>query len=166
MDRRVLVAMSGGVDSAVAALLIKRAGFLLGGITMRVWADCEPVPEGDTHTADENCADARAIADALGFEHHIVSYGQSFEQFVLQRFVNDYKSGLTPNPCVECNRHIKFGKLFESALSLGYNTLATGHYARIKQTAGGSFELRCATDKALITGTPQRRSIIRWVPIR
>ena len=147
MDRRVLVAMSGGVDSAVAALLIKRAGYAVGGITMRVWSDDCSVPEGDTHTADKNCSDARVIADALGFEHHIVSYGQSFRECVLDRFIGDYKNGLTPNPCVECNRHIKFGKLFDSARELGYDALATGHYARIQQNASGTFELRRAADK-------------------
>ncbi len=146
MDKKVLVAMSGGVDSSVAAWLIKDMGYGIGGITMRVWSDVADVPEGDTLASDENCADARAVCDALDIPHHIVSYGQSFKRLVINRFLDDYKNGLTPNPCVECNRAIKFGRLFESARELGYDALATGHYAKIEQVADGSYELRRAAD--------------------
>ncbi len=145
MHKKVIVAMSGGVDSTVAAHLIKQAGYGTAGITMRVWSDTESIPDGDTVTADQNCSDAANICAQLGIEHHIVSYGESFKKQVIKRFLNDYINGFTPNPCVECNKTIKFGKLFDSACSLGFDTLATGHYARIAQN-GDTFDLCRAKD--------------------
>lgn len=147
MSQKVMVAMSGGVDSSVAALLVKNQGFDTGAITMRVWSDEETVPEGDTLTHDNNCIAASEIAAKLGIPHYTVSYGESFRRYVVDHFVESYKSGLTPNPCVECNRHIKFGALLDSAHSLGYGTLATGHYARIIKTSSGNIELRRAFDQ-------------------
>ncbi len=144
-DKKILVAMSGGVDSTVCAHLLKKQGYNIGGITMRVWSDVEDIPEGDSITADSNCIDALKACDKLSVPHHIVSYGESFKKCVIERFLGDYINGLTPNPCVECNKHIKFGKLFDSARLLGYDMLATGHYARIEKN-GDSFELRKAKD--------------------
>lgn len=147
MNKKVIVAMSGGVDSAVAALLVKDSGYDVGGITMKVWAEDTAVHDGDDISPDLNCIDARAIADTLNIPHHIVAYGDSFRQHVVDRFLSDYKNGLTPNPCVECNKHIKFGKLFESAKALGYDALATGHYAKITKDSGGNYRLQRAADK-------------------
>lgn len=138
--------MSGGVDSAVAALLIKNSFATVGGITMIVWSDTEAVTDDNTPVPDTNCIDARLIADALEIPHFCVSLGTSFKNCVINNFLDSYKNGLTPNPCVECNKHIKFGKLFESANLLGYNHLATGHYAKIEHSSDGKYYLKKAAD--------------------
>ncbi len=139
--------MSGGVDSAVAALLVKQQGFEVSGITMKVWSDTGRVADGDL-SPDKNCIDAKCIADTLGIPHHIVEYGDQFYSRVVGRFLEDYVNGRTPNPCVECNKHIKFGTLYRSAMSLGSDALATGHYARICTDINGNALLKTATDKA------------------
>ena len=139
--------MSGGVDSAVAALLVKRQGFEVNGITMKVWSDAGRVRDGDL-SADQNCIDAKAIADALDMPHHVVEYGGEFYARVVNRFLEDYVTGRTPNPCVECNKHIKFGALYRSAIALGSDALATGHYARICTDTNGNTLLKTAADKA------------------
>ena len=139
--------MSGGVDSAVAALLVKQQGFEVSGITMKVWSDTGRVADGDL-SPDKNCIDAKCIADTLGIPHHIVEYGDQFYSRVVGRFLEDYVNGRTPNPCVECNKHIKFGELYRSAMSLGSDALATGHYARICTDINGNALLKTATDKA------------------
>ncbi len=144
-EKKILVAMSGGVDSTVAAHLLRKQASEIAGITMRVWASGETVGEGDTQSADQNCLDARAVCDTMKIKHHIISYGESFKSFVVDRFINDYINGLTPNPCVECNKKIKFGKLFYTARDLGYDFLATGHYAKIVQNSE-HLELRRAKD--------------------
>jgi tRNA-specific 2-thiouridylase len=146
MNKKILVAMSGGVDSAVAALLLKKQGYELGGITMKVWANDEPVYDEDSPAPDVNCIDAKKIADKLDLPHYTVAYGDSFKKHVIDRFLSEYKNGNTPNPCVECNKHIKFGKLFENVSSLGYDMLATGHYARLEPAANGEYLLKKAVD--------------------
>ena len=143
MGKKVLVAMSGGVDSAVAALLLKKRGYDIGGITMKVWENDNIASDP---TPDQNSIDAKSIADALGFAHHTVCLGGQFKVNVIDRFISDYANGKTPNPCVECNKHIKFGKLFESVYALGYDDIATGHYARIAQDENGNYLLKKAVD--------------------
>lgn len=137
--KNILVAMSGGVDSAVAALLLQNQGYSVGGITMRLLNSDDSIP-------DENCTDAKAIADKLGFTHYTVSYCESFKQNVIDKFIADYKNGLTPNPCVECNKKIKFGLLWQTAQKLGYEALATGHYAKIERNENGEYCLMRADD--------------------
>ena len=144
--KNVLIAMSGGVDSAVAALLLKNQGYSVGGVTMKVWSDKKDVSDSDK-TPDGNCLDAMKIAELLGFEHHIVSFGEIFRRNVVNKFLKDYANGSTPNPCVECNKTIKFGALYDCAAALGYDAFATGHYARIEKNANGDFLLRKAKDE-------------------
>ena len=130
---RVLVAMSGGVDSSVAAALLIDAGYDVAGVTMKLWGG--PSDTGCCSVSDVD--DARWVADELGIEHHVFNFGDDFEHHVVEPYVADHAAGRTPNPCVECNRHIKFRRLLRRADALGFELVATGHHARIVPTAGG-----------------------------
>ena len=144
--KKTLVAMSGGVDSAVASLLLKQDGYDVVGITMRLWSENETIPDSDTCRPDENSLEAKHTADLLGFAHVTVALGESFRKQVVDRFIEDYKSGKTPNPCVECNRTLKFGALFDAADKMDIPYLATGHYAKVVREVDGSYSLRKAAD--------------------
>ena len=141
------MAMSGGVDSAVAALLLKE-NYDITGVTLRLWSEDTPLPDSTECAPDRNVTDARAVAELLDFEHISLSLGESFRRCVVDRFISDYRRGATPNPCVECNRHIKFGKLFELADEMNIPYLATGHYARIVRAEDGGYLLKQAADRA------------------
>ena len=130
---RVLVAMSGGVDSSVAAARLLDAGHDIAGVTMKLWGG--PSDTGCCSVSDVD--DARWVADQLGIEHHVFNFGDDFERDVVAPYVADHAAGRTPNPCVECNRHIKFSRLLRRAGALGFDLVATGHHARIVSTAGG-----------------------------
>ncbi len=145
-QKKALVAMSGGVDSAVCAYLIGQMGLDATGVTMRLWSSEARLTDHDCPDDDDNCRDARAVSDRLGIPHKTVSYGDTFRQSVINRFIADYACGLTPNPCVECNRCLKFGKLMELADANGFDYLATGHYARIESLEDGRFVLKKAKD--------------------
>ena len=119
MAEKILVAMSGGVDSAVSALLLLEAGYDVSAVTFLV-------TDGSEATAE----DARRVADKLSIGHHIVDYRREFKEDVTDFFAESYKRGLTPNPCVRCNNRIKFGRLLDFASERGYPRLATGHYAK------------------------------------
>lgn len=140
--------MSGGVDSAVCAHLLKQDGFALTGITMRLWADGERIGDAPETAPDQNCLDARAVADQLGFAHRSVALGESFWREVISPFICEYAAGNTPNPCVNCNRALKFGKLLSLADDMGCSHLATGHYAKIERTPSGEYLLKRAADTA------------------
>ncbi len=131
---KVLVAMSGGVDSSVAAWLQQQTGSLCGGITLQLWGDPSE--------------DAGAVARRLGMEFLTLDAQTLFKSRVVEQFVSAYENGLTPNPCVQCNKHLKFAFLLDKALELGYDAIATGHYARIhRDDATGRYLLYKAADE-------------------
>jgi tRNA-specific 2-thiouridylase len=144
--RKVLAAMSGGVDSAVAAALLAEEGHEVTGITLKLWCyGKSPMSPRACCTLDA-IDDARSVARRMGFVHHVVEAEQVFRERVLQPFLDAYASGRTPYPCALCNQHLKFGDLVSRMELIGADTLATGHYARIDREADGSWGLHRAAD--------------------
>lgn len=136
---RVLVAMSGGVDSSVAAVMLKEQGYDVIGITMKTWDYSRVGGKSDKETGCctlESMNDARQIAVNHGFKHFIVDIRDEFGDWVIDRFVDDYMNGRTPNPCVLCNTHIKWAALLRRADNLGCDYIATGHYAKVREENG------------------------------
>jgi tRNA-specific 2-thiouridylase len=130
-SKTVLVAMSGGVDSAVAAYLLKQQGYNLIGVTMKTWG-YDDIPEKDSGCCSlETIYSARNVASQLGFNHYTMDFTEKFNEVVISNFIEEYLKGHTPNPCVLCNKAIKWGALLEKAESLGADYIATGHYAKI-----------------------------------
>jgi tRNA-specific 2-thiouridylase len=129
--KRVAVALSGGVDSSTAAFLLQEAGYEVIGLTMRLWPK-EKATSGKRHPHPSNIHDAKLICQRLDIPFHIIDLENEFEQYVIDYFCTEYAQGRTPNPCIACNRHVKFGFLLDHALSLDADYLATGHYARIE----------------------------------
>lgn len=147
-EKRVLVAMSGGVDSAVAACLMKERGFDCMGVTLRLFDNEEAgLPREKTCCSLSDTLDARSIALKLGIPYYVFNFKTDFYNQVIRRFITGYENGLTPNPCIDCNRYIKFGKLYSRALLLGCGYFVTGHYARIVKS-GDRFLLKKAADEA------------------
>lgn len=137
MPEKILLAMSGGVDSSAAALLLLESGAVLSGLTLLL------------HPGENasNLEDAQHVARQLGFPHEFLSLAEQFQAQVIDRFISEYRAGRTPNPCIDCNREIKFGALLELARRRGFDALATGHYARIVQEpATGRWLLKKAAD--------------------
>jgi len=134
--QRVLLGMSGGVDSSVAGYLLREQGYDVIGVTMKVW------PQDCISRAEDKCcepqaiADARGVAHALGIPHYVVDEADQFERVVIDYFASEYQAGRTPNPCVMCNEKLKFGNLWGKAAALGCDYIATGHYAIIEHGAG------------------------------
>jgi tRNA-specific 2-thiouridylase len=144
--RRAVVAMSGGVDSSMAATLLLEGGYEVIGLMLRLWAEAGPA--ANRCCTPDAVADARRVADVLGIPFYVRDYKEIFKTTVVDYFTETYARGLTPNPCVVCNRRIRFGRLLDEALALGADYLATGHYARVRQTVGGEYQLLKGMDSA------------------
>jgi tRNA-specific 2-thiouridylase len=147
MNERVIVGMSGGVDSSVAAALLVEQGFEVIGVTMRLWTlhDGDALPSKQQCCSVEDVDDAVAVAQTLGIKHYVLNFEKQFQEAVVDYFVGEYERGRTPNPCLACNEHIKYRALLDRALALDADYLATGHYARVRRTESG-FQLLRAVD--------------------
>ncbi|HTY55021.1 MAG TPA: tRNA 2-thiouridine(34) synthase MnmA [Candidatus Binataceae bacterium] len=148
MSARVVVAMSGGVDSSVAAAILREQGYDVVGIAMRLASQEHGAKGRQVCCSYDDFEDARRVAERMDFPFYVVDLRAEFEARVIDNFVDEYLAGRTPNPCVMCNREIKFARLWRRAQALGAEFVATGHYARINRDSGGRFHLRRALDPA------------------
>jgi len=142
-ETRVVVGMSGGVDSSVTALLLKQEGYDVIGIFMKNWDDTD---EFGHCTAEEDAEDVRRVCDQIGIPYYTVNFERQYFDKVFSYFLDEYKRGRTPNPDVMCNREIKFGEFLQKAIDLGADYLATGHYARVERTEDGETKLLRGVD--------------------
>ncbi|MGH9212304.1 MAG: tRNA 2-thiouridine(34) synthase MnmA [Acidimicrobiales bacterium] len=141
---KVLVAMSGGVDSSVAAAMLLEAGHDVVGVTMKLWGG-----ESDTGCCSvSDVDDARRVAQQLGIAHHVWTFTDDFERRVVEPYVEAHRVGRTPNPCIECNRHLKFDRMLERADAVGFDAVATGHHARVVTRPDGTHRLARGADAA------------------
>lgn len=150
MGKSVFLGMSGGVDSSVSALLLQQAGYEVSGVNLRLFHN-EDMGEGREKTCCSlaDAEDARAVAAKLGFPFYVFDFSQIFRDTVIADFVSEYEAGRTPNPCVVCNRSVKFGALLQRALALHGDFLATGHYARVEQDGDtGRWLLKRGVDRS------------------
>lgn len=145
---KALVAMSGGVDSSVAAYLMQQAGYLCTGATMRLYQNEDlAVPRPGTCCSLEDVEDAKAVAARLGMRHYVFNFSAAFRAQVMDRFARAYEAGCTPNPCIDCNRYLKFDRLYRRARELGIGYVVTGHYARIHRGENGRYLLKKGLDQ-------------------
>ena len=144
MKKKVVVGMSGGVDSSVAACLLKQQGYEVIGVTMQIWPDekLEQTEENGGCCGLKAVEDARRVAEVLDIPHYVMNFKQEFQKHVVNYFVEEYLQGKTPNPCIACNRYVKWESLLQRSMEIGADYIATGHYARVEQLANGRFAIR------------------------
>lgn len=145
--KKALIAMSGGVDSSLSAKLVQDMGYDCIGCTMKLYDNDDiDVPQGRTCCSLDDVEDARFVAMRLGIPFYVFNFKDDFREKVINNFIQSYEEGRTPNPCIECNRHLKFDRLFDRAKELGYDYVVTGHYARV-ESDGDRFYLKKAVDE-------------------
>lgn len=141
---KVVVGMSGGVDSSVAAWLLKKQGYDVIGVTMQIWQDEENIVQEENGGCCGLSAvdDARRVAAAIGIPYYVMNFKNEFQKSVIEYFTKEYLAGRTPNPCIACNRYVKWEALLQRSLSIGADYIATGHYARIEHLPNGRYAIR------------------------
>lgn len=142
--KKVVVGMSGGVDSSVAAYLLKEQGYDVIGVTMQIWQDEERTVEEENGGCCGLSAvdDARRVANDLGIPYYVMNFKKEFKENVIDYFIDEYLNGRTPNPCIACNRYVKWESLLKRSMDIGADYIATGHYARIDKLDNGRYSLR------------------------
>lgn len=150
MKKKVVVGMSGGVDSSVAAYLLKEQGYDVIGVTMQIWQDEDHAVEEENGGCCGLSAvdDARRVAAALEIPYYVMNFKKEFKEKVIDYFVQEYLHGRTPNPCIACNRYVKWESLLKRSLDIGADYIATGHYARVVQLENGRYTLKCSATLA------------------
>ena len=145
---RALIAMSGGVDSSVAAFLMKEKGYECMGCTMKLYANEDAgISEESTCCSLDDIADARKIATSMGMPYYVLNFQENFKEKVINPFIDCYENGRTPNPCIECNRYLKFNKLYARGMEYDCDKIVTGHYVRVEERIEG-YVLRKAKDES------------------
>ena len=151
-NKTVVVGMSGGVDSSVCAYLLKEQGYNVVGATMQIWQECDNHENSSFTSVD----DAKRVADMLGIPHYTMDFRKEFKERVVNDFIQEYLAGRTPNPCIVCNRYVKWESLLKRSMEIGADYIATGHYARIEKLDNGRYAIRNS-----ITAT--KRSDLRFI---